>query len=324
MFQTTDALVASVKTRGLIPSSQNTFSDSDIINFLNEELNLSLIPMIVSVREDFFLKKKSVAVVSGQAEIGVPERAIGNALKQVFFVDASNNRRQIIKTDENIKRVLTPTSGTPEYFFFQGDEIVLVPTPNASSGYVEFYYLERPNQLVPVSSAAKITAISSVGGTTTFTVDTDLTSTFTSSAISAGTALADVLSGKSPFMLWSTDLAVTACTSSTIAVATSGVTGGGGSVEPVVNDYICVAQQTPIPMIPQELHPILAQMGSARIMEALGHTDKLQVVNAKLKDMMLAAFNMICNRVEDQPKRILNRTGLLAASGFRLGQNSFR
>lgn len=310
MIYTTELLIASVKRRSLAPVSQKTFQDADIVVLLNEELYGSLVPDLLSVREDFFLRSKVIPLVASVNHYGVPERAIGNSLKDLFFNRPGSSAKLVLaRVPVREGAVLSVQTGEPSGYFLRADEIVLTETPKTSTGSIEPWYFSRPNELVPTSSCGKITAISSVSGTTTFTIDTDI-----SGALTVGT-LFDVLSYKSPFKLWAEDAVVTAVTSSSVSVLTSSVSDESGTVTPVVGDYVCPAQKSNVPQIPSEFHTILAQMVAARLMEALGDLQKLQAINVKLGEMRKQAFSMVANRVESSPPAVLNRTGISSHLG---------
>lgn len=307
MFYTTEELLTSIKVRSLVPTAQQTFDDSSLILLSNEELQISLLPDLISLREDLFLSSKTTPIVAGVSHYTVPERAAGNALKAVTYVDQSGWKRALPRGKVEDFTDSATRTGDPRCFMLQGDEVVLIPTPGNSVGGLELWYYSRPNQLVETGNVSKITDVTSVGGTTTFTVDTDL-----SGSLLVG-SLVDILSAKSPFLLWGEDLVVTGITTSTISVSTSSVSNPASQVLPKANDYISPAQKANIPMIPQEFHPILAQMVAARLMEALGDMGKLQAVNAKLSEMRRQAFQMISNRVESELQHVVKRHGILSA-----------
>jgi hypothetical protein len=172
-----------------------------------------------------------------------------------------------------------------------------------------FSYFRKPNQLIATASCAKITSISSVGGTTTFTVNTDLTAD-----LSVGSNI-DILSASSPYLLWSADIDITAITASTIAVATSDVSNAASTVEPQVGDYICPTGYSNIAQIPDELVPVLAQMGAVRMIAGLGDLNKWQAAKAELKEMREEAIKLIKTRAEGSPKRV-GSNGMVRAFSF--------
>lgn len=316
MFYTTDDLVAAAKRSEFFPVSQSTFTDpDDLIAFANEEMMMKVVPLILSEREDYFLTTLTRGLVSSVNHYALPERAIGNNFKDIFYLPNKTdltNKYTLSKIQVHELSYGFNSQTVPARFHLQGDEVVIVPTPTSLSGTegILFYYFQRPSKLVSVSSCAKITGVSSAAGTTTFTVNTDLTG-----SISVGTNV-DFLSGKSPFRNWATDVPVTAITATTIAVATANVQDESGAVEPISGDYISLAQQACIPMIPQEFHPILSELVCYRAMKALGATEHLQVLAANIKDMMQNALKLMSNRVESEVDVVYDRDSILNTMKF--------
>lgn len=310
MYFLTETLISSVKRRTLAPTAQKTFEDSDIIELANEELGTTLVPDIMQVREDFFLKSESITLVGLVPSYNIPRRAIGDALKEVFFVDNSGTRRQLSRIDIHEFPTEIRTEKEPRFYTMMGDKIRVLPTPSTSvSGSLEVWYFERPNDLVATSQVTKITEISSTDGETTLTVDTDQSGAWSTSQ------KFDLLSAKSPFELWKKDFTLSSIGSSSITLPTSTFENEAGIVTAEVGDYLSLARTCNIPMVPQEFHPILAQMTAARLMEGLSHSEKLNAVNVKLAEMRKQAFSIISNRVENQTKHINSPYSLVNYSG---------
>jgi hypothetical protein len=298
-------LIESVKDRSFAPISQTTFENEDIIRILNEELSLRLVSAIQKQREDFFLARKEVSLISGKDHYLLPNRTVGNAIKALFVQDSVNNRRMLKRRDIDRIDEYSSSSGESSEFYFEGDEIVLMHPPASTSDSLLFVYSRRPNTLIETTSCAKITAVSSLAGTTTFTVDTDLTAD-----LSVGSEV-DFLRNESPFTLWSEEVAITSITATTIGVATSNVSDVDSSVEPRVNDYICPTGYSNIPMLPEEFHPVLAEMGACRMLRSLGDLNKWQAAKAELKEMLTEALSLIRNRAESSPERPSKKRGLI-------------
>jgi len=77
------------------------------------------------------------------------------------------------------------------------------------------------------------------------------------------------------------------------------------------DDYICSQFECIIPQIPSDLHSLLAERTVARILEAQGDLQGLQVANSKIGDMEARQATMMQNRVEGSPRKIVNRNSLL-------------
>lgn len=288
-------LLSSAKLRSMAPISQSTFEDTDLINVANEEMLLKLVSDIMSVREDFFLSTKEVSLVGDLDHYAIPQRAIGNTLKAIFYVDSGGNKKILSRIDSDDLGEWVGATGEPVSFYIQGDEVVIVPKPTASVGSLLFHYYRKPNRLTATENCAKITQINTVGSYTTFTVNTDL-----SANLSLGEKI-DFLAHSNPFLLWAEDIEITGISSTQIQVLTTDVVNDAGSIEPKVGDYICPAGYANIPMLPEEFHALLAQMVAVRLLASLGDLNKWNAAKADLIEDRKLALNTIKNRVESSP-----------------------
>jgi hypothetical protein len=298
-------LIESAKDRSFAPISQSTFQDADVLRILNEELSLGMVSKIQKQREDFFIARQTTALIANKDHYLLPKRAVGNALKALFITDTSGNKRLLTRREIDRIAEYSTSAGESSEFYFEGDQVVLMHPPASGGASLLFVFSRRPNKLVLTTSCAKITAVSSSLGVTTLTVDTDLTA-----SLSVGSAV-DFLRQDSPFTLWADTVSITAITASTIAVATTDVSDVDSSVEPSVGDYICPSGYSNIPMIPEEFHPVLAEMGACRMLRALGDLNKFQAASAVLKQMMDEALDLIKNRAESSPQRPSKKHGLI-------------
>lgn len=305
----TEDLLTDIKSRSFAPISQTTFTDSDLLDIANRQLAEHIVPQIMQVREDFFQKTKSTTITSGLARYQLADDAIGNAVKGLYMQDSAGNRTPLARTDSSKGYMYSNQQGVPAKYYFEGDEVVLLPTPTVSGYSLYQEYFGRPNDLVLTTDCAKITSISSVGGTTTFTVDTDL-----SASLSIGVDV-DFLSSKSPFLLWSSDVAITAISATTIAVATTDVQNEVSVTEPQVNDYICPAGYANIAMIPKEWHGVLAQSVAVRLIRSLGDVKRFEVEFGILREMVQDAKLLIQSRAISQPSFISQSNPLLTNFG---------
>lgn len=315
MLYKTEDLITSAKRSEFFPVSQNTFTDpGDLIAFANEEYATKLLPFMLTNRQDFFLNNKYTSIINNLNHYALPSRAAGNSFKDLFYLPDANNlgyKYTIPKIEVHEIAKYSFLSGVPIGFHMQGDEVVLLPTPNSSTGLLQFYYFRRPSTLVPTTSCTKITAISNVGGTATFTVDTDLTS-----SLSVG-SLVDFQAMTSPSLPWADDVAVTAITSTSIAVAASAITNEGSILEPIVGDYICPAGQSLLPQgLPQEFHPILAEMICFRVLKALKDANGMASCSSNITDQLKLAFKLIENRIESEVDTISDLNSILNAVSY--------
>lgn len=313
MFYYTEDLVSAIKLSGFVPTGQGTFNDpTDFIWLSNEELQKRLVPHIVKVRQDFFTKHQIVPLVNGVNHYVVPERTIGGTLVDLFYLPSTSDlskKRPIPKINLHDQQIYATNSYSEvNKFWFEGDEIIVCPTPVNPTGYLMQYFLRKPSKLVPSSQCAQITAISQGSPNTVFTVSNDLTAT--TPAIRVGSLL-DFVASKSPFLCRDIDVPVVAINSTTITVATANIVNEAGTIDQIVGDWICPAQQTNIPQVPDLFHSILSEMVVCRVLRALGHLDKFNTVKAELVESLKDAWAMIENRVESEVDTVYDQNSLL-------------
>lgn len=301
----TEDLISSIKNRSLAPISQATFTESDLLSLASEELRTKLASDLIKIREDFFQTHKIVPLIGGIATYGIPERAIGDALKSVSYVDQNGQvRPPMPRGDSTDEGYYSIAGGTPARFYIEGDELVLIPKPLNSVGSLKLVFPMRPSRLIATSECAKITGISNDGSTATFMVNTDLTS-----SLSVGDSV-DFVSVKSPFKCWSIDAEITQITDTQIDVALDAVIDDIGNIEPRVGDYICPAGFSNIPQIPIELHPVLAQTTVVKLLQSLGDRAKMEAAKVELREMREEVGIVTKNRVESTPQRANRRTSI--------------
>ena len=151
-YYTTDQLIESIKRRISYPLSQNTFQYSDLVAFLNEELQLSAVPAVKMEHEEYFVYKRTTPLVDGISRYEIPDRAIGMALRDMKYSDTNGNFYDMTRIAPDDKAFFQQSNGsnqTVAKFYVEGNEIVLTPLVQAgASGKLNFFFYLRPNSLV--------------------------------------------------------------------------------------------------------------------------------------------------------------------------------
>jgi len=80
----------------------------------------------------------------------------------------------------------------------------------------------------------------------------------------------------------------------------------------IVGDYVCEAEQSPVPNIPTEMHPVLAQLAAVHVLEAMGDTEGLNNAQRRLDKMNSSVMSLVDDRVELAPKKIKPRNGTIS------------
>lgn len=311
-FFTSNSIIASVKRRAMIPTNQSTFTDDDFLAFANEEISLGLLPSILRLREDYYLYSEDVAMVDSQSNYTIPHRSIGNKLRDVAFKDNNGNVMEMTRINiQDIPEFVGSSSTSKPYtYYIQNNQVILHPAINGSvSGSLVFNYYLRPNELVTEDKVSTITNINFNTGVVT--VD-QIPTAFTNNT------LYDMIQAKSPFV--SLALSKSAVIDGTLKTITFAIEDLPTTL--AVGDYINVECECIVPQVPADLHVVLAHRVAARCLEALGDTEGLSNANKKLAEMEDKTTNLIDSRVEESPKKIVNRHGILRAGLTRKRWNN--
>lgn len=301
-YLTTDTLIDSVKRRAMIPETQQTFQEVDFLAFANEELDLGIIPHVLSFHEEYFVRTDLVDLVANTSRYQIPERAVGGKLREISYQDVSGNIFEMsrIKIDDIPSYQNNVIQNSFTLFYVEGSEICLVPvTGNLPSGQLRFSYYLRPNEMVAESAVAIITNINTTTGVVTVSSIPD---TFTLSTTF------DVIQTKSPHRTLEMDILATGIDTSakTLTFSTDDLPSSL-----VVGDHIALSEQTIVPQVPSDLHSMLAQRVAARCLEALGDAAGLGAANTKLTEMEKKTGTIIDDRVEGAPLKVVNKHSTL-------------
>lgn len=313
-----EKLIASVKRRASIPDAQSLITDNEILEFANEEMALNLIPLIYSKHQDYYLVRETIALVSGQIRYDIPYRSIGNKIREVAYMDTSGNLSEMnrINTDMVASRGTYGDNGSTyqSSFYIEGEEIVLDTSEDSFTGtgsLVVFYNL-RPNVLVESENVAKITAISSDGTNTTLTLSS-MPATFEEFAE------VDFIGKRSPHKIITFDniLGTVVAVDKTVVLADSTI-----PAKLQIGDTISISGETNLVNSPSDLHPLLAQMVAARVLESIGDSEGLGAADKKIKKMEDNADLLLANRVTGSSIKAVNRGSTMGNRGRRGYRNS--
>lgn len=129
---TTAALLKSIKRRAMIPDNQNTFTDQDFIDFLNEEMMIGMVPSILQLKEEYFIFRQVIPLIAEKSNYSVPERALGSKLREVCFIDSPEKYSPSSSKIENLSII----SGNNVINGFDQDTIKKVNIGDLVSGTV--------------------------------------------------------------------------------------------------------------------------------------------------------------------------------------------
>jgi len=307
---TSDELISSIKRRAMIPVSQESFTDEDLLEFANEELQLGVVPGIMSVHEDHLLYEEDKALEADRSDYEIPHRALGNKLRDVQFKLDGNHLVELtrIGVGERFAESNSGSEANIRKFYVKGNKVVLTPPIGGqTNGSLVFVYYMRPSSLVKLENVGVIQGVVDNGDGTSKVVINDVPSAFTTSSTY------DFYKADSPSSILNKDLSPTNVDSGnkTVTFNTTDI-----PKELKAGDHISIACEAAIAQIPTELHPLLAEMVACRVLEALGDTQALQNALTKVKQMQQASGMLIDSRIDDAPQKVVNRHGLVRTAVF--------
>lgn len=283
---TTSDLLTSIKVRGMIPTSANALTDANLLALATEELHIKILPMLMSVREEFYVTTTDHAVTSGQAEYDIPTRASGLVLRDVQI---KRGMDLISLPRLDVEDISTTGTGTPQAYYLRHNKVVLYPTPSSTVDSLRLRYFRRPSRLAATADCAQISSI-----------DTGAREVVVSAIPSTWAVgnVVDFVKATVPYDCAEIDATITAIAGTTVTFA-SLPTGLA------TNDWLALAEYTPIPQIPHEMQPLLVQATVVKALEALGDREGAGAAGKDLQIIQQYALQLVTPRNQGEPTRIM-------------------
>lgn len=293
------SLIETVKRQASVPDNQSLLEDTDVCDFMSDELQSNVLPRIMREQIEHYVVTEDVTTVVGQTAYDVPFRAVGYKLRDIAIVDQNGNVRNLpqMTIDQMVDNnygfsFFTQQAG----FYMQGLKYMLVPTPTVAYT-LRLYYYRRPNRMVPASEGAYVTAVDT--GTGALTLDTDVSDYGWTTSTKLDFTNTDV-----PFNAVLDDVVPTAVGTTTITVSLA------NAAEISVGDCVCLAGFALVPQVPYELVPLLTQAATVKCLESMGDYAGMQAAQSKLGERYNELFALIAPRVDGEPLRIVGGNNL--------------
>lgn len=295
-YTTTD-LLESIKQRSVLPDNQDTWSNDKLLTAATEEMRSAIVPLLMSVREEYFVTSEDTAIVSGTSRYPIPERSVGMGVREVLWVDSNGNSYPMPMVtvedgDASSAQSIWASSGnngsSPYAYRLEWNSIVLSPVPT-SSGTMRVMFTISPGDLVETDDAAKITSIDTATNTVTCS---------TVPASWAGSESVDIIKGSGGHEYLSTTATIVSVngTDITLSALPSGLS---------VGDWVALEGQSPIPQLPRELQPLLAHKVVVQILESMSQRGAAQSADERVNKMIQSALAMISPRSKSGAKKMI-------------------
>jgi hypothetical protein len=238
-----------------------------------------LVSEILNAHEEYLIYSESVPVTSGTTNYRIPYRAVNGEVRHLWYEDHTGTRTRLYYKDirdvENYNAV--HSLGTPDSFYVMGNSIVLLPTPNVS-GLLCIAYPFRPNLLVDNSTVQTVLSHSQ----NAITVP-NMPANFVNAA------LYDIIDHQSGNGILYYDL------QGFIAGNTISFLQDIPNVS--LGNYIALAGQSCVPMIPEEGHPLLLETIVMRVEMIRGNAARVKNSATVIQDVRKAWDALLNNRI---------------------------
>lgn len=310
MVHTSAEILASVKRNQTVASTTFRFTDDDLLAMVDEEIENTIIPMILRLHSDRLTYSDVVALVANQSTYDFPYRAISSQLKNLVIQDdltAPTYKRALSYYEYN-EGVLNTQTGEPKGFYIKGDEIVLVPGVGSSTTqFLTFSYAIAHPKMVDSAEVAVISSIDYATGEVTLVnnAPTDFTTSSYYDFI--------IANDRSKARLKSYDKQVTTIVAATMTFPVADIPLGL-----VAGDRIALANETDVLLLPNECYKYLCKTVEVKIMEAQKDLKGVELIRPLLREARMAMESTLTPRITGEPRVIKNRTGLIGRrmSGF--------
>ena len=309
-------MIDSVRKRTSVPDDTSSYTDDDILDMIDEEMNVQVLDKLLKLHAEHLV----ITVDVPRNEDGVyeiPYRAIGNKVRDVSLIngDAIYELAQVSIGALPDYAYNSQSTYDLDLFYVEGNKIKLI-TPTRSYSTIRIRYYIRPSFLTKVDKAGIISSITKDTGAGTLTLGlSQVGKNFTSMHDY------DIVGVRTPNKIKSFDMSpdslTIATTTGTIVFQIDDVT----NIDDImVGDYITISEETPVPNIPTEMQPLLAQATAIQVLDAMGDFEAMGRAEKRMMEMSASVQDLVDDRVELAPKKIRPRNGTLQKRrGYRRG-----
>lgn len=157
---TTTTLLSAINRRAFIPTGQTTFTDADLLAIASENIRNEIVPLIMKIREEYFVYHKDYAITANKQVYDIPPRAVGMVVREIHHINTSGTIQKLNRDEPEQLNSTTKTAAIPSAFFIKNNQIWLSTIPSATDGAtLRVYFMLMPNELIVTTDAAVISNI---------------------------------------------------------------------------------------------------------------------------------------------------------------------
>lgn len=159
MLITSDKLIEDIRRLAAIPP--NSLTNDKILDIVNEEILLNLVPLIKSVNKEYLVDFIEVTISDNKDSIDIPSDAIANGVREVLISQDGSSQYYTNVPQISINQLANQdriyNNRTLSYYFI-GNKIQLVGEYFANYK-LKIFYLRRPSSLIALRDSANLSNV---------------------------------------------------------------------------------------------------------------------------------------------------------------------
>ncbi len=302
MARTTTEFLDSLKSRIIYPANQELLSPATMLSICSNVLQSKMTKTVKASRQNYLLSTAVIPLVANQVFYDVPYRSVVNGCEDVkYLLDDNVTLQDLSLVAVEDLEYYVQGSSYPSGFYFQSDQIGVVPTPLNQSGSLKVWYHRRLSRLCQVADAGKILNISG----NIVSVD-NAPSTFV-----AGFVIDFIKSASMPVIL-EQDVTITNVAGTQLTFATDDIPS-----RLVVGDWISPAGFTPIIPLMDESFQYFEGLCGIQILNSIGDYEGAARLMEEVKSDQKEIESLLEPRIDGEPEKIVNYHSLLRQKSWR-------
>jgi len=302
MVETTDQILATLRTRAMIPTTDNTFTDAKLLDFLNRDLTGFIMPLVFRYHENYYIGEVSTSLVQNQSRYEVPNNAFVTKLRHIEIEKSDGSRRLLPRIELSDAHFYNSGTTSPTGYYMEGKFVRILPS-NGNWDVNEsliMNIIKRPNKITAQNRTAVIASYTS----TTITLE---------AAFGDGTIAAtdnfDVISSTSGFETLQYNLNPDTLVTTTVTFPAGTFSTTDGLVK--AGDFLSVTGESKIPQCPEEFLDLLIERAARRVFLSLGDATQVAGADRSILELTEALDIMMADREISKPAKLTNPYSIL-------------
>ena len=288
--------ITDARILGGIPTA---LSSTNLLAIADRELQTKVIPLLLSLREDFYSCDYYSALVANVGRYEVPRRAMGGRIRALWLQRSDGTLKSLRRVTPEEAHTLTLTAlGEPECYWLQGGEIRLNPLPADGSAFLKYLIHARPGRMFETVVVG--TNISSISGIT-YSGGNFLVAVYASGGMTGYSGPVDIInSGIGGSEIRCVDMTPSAVTANQYTFPQSyGVPSDLAAAGALFNgDYIVQAETTPYVPVPGDSYSLLLYATVAAYLRSAGYLDEAAAMADEAKTIARDMHAMLSPRTD--------------------------